>query len=105
MLYVFRTLVPEAIPLNAGCLKPIRLIIPEGSMLHPSYPAAVVAGNVETSQNIVDTLYAALGRLAACQGSMNNFTFGNDVYQYYETICAGLPAGPDFDGCHGAFTA
>lgn len=98
--------VPEAIPLNAGCLKPINIIIPEGSMLRPAYPAAVVAGNVETSQNIVDTLYAALGRLAACQGSMNNFTFGNDTYQYYETICAGLPAGlgadgNGFDGCHG----
>jgi len=98
VLYVFRCMVDADIPLNSGCLKPIELVIPEGSMLNPQYPAAVVAGNVETSQNIVDTLFGALGRLAACQGSMNNFTFGNDRWQYYETICSGTPGGPDFDG-------
>jgi 5-oxoprolinase (ATP-hydrolysing) len=97
-LYVFRTLVEDAIPLNEGCLKPIRLIVPEGSMLNPRYPAAVVAGNVETSQAVVDTLYGALGVLAASQGTMNNFTFGDDVRQYYETIAGGSGAGPGFDG-------
>ncbi len=98
VLYVFRTLVDDDIPLNAGCLKPLDIIIPEGSMLKPRYPAAVVAGNVETSQRIVDTLYGALGVLAASQGTMNNFTFGNERWQYYETICGGSGAGPDFDG-------
>ena len=98
VLYVFRTLVPENIPLNAGCLKPLSIIIPEGSFLLPSYPAAVVAGNVETSQVIVDALYAALGKLANSQGTMNNFTFGNEHYQYYETICGGSGAGATFDG-------
>jgi len=97
-LYVFRTLVDDAIPLNEGCLKPIRLIVPEGSMLNPRYPAAVVAGNVETSQAVVDCLYGALGVLAASQGTMNNFTFGDDTRQYYETIAGGSGAGPDFDG-------
>ncbi|WP_428153443.1 hydantoinase B/oxoprolinase family protein [Brevundimonas sp.] len=97
-LYVFRTLVDDAIPLNEGCLKPIELIVPEGSMLNPRYPAAVVAGNVETSQAVVDTLYGALGVLAASQGTMNNFTFGDDARQYYETIAGGSGAGPDFDG-------
>ncbi|MFA4940002.1 hydantoinase B/oxoprolinase family protein [Brevundimonas sp.] len=97
-LYVFRTLVDDAIPLNEGCLKPIELIVPEGSMLNPRYPAAVVAGNVETSQAAVDTLYGALGVLAASQGTMNNFTFGDDARQYYETIAGGSGAGPDFDG-------
>ena len=97
-LYVFRTLVDDAIPLNEGCLKPIRLIVPEGSMLNPRYPAAVVAGNVETSQAVVDTLYGALGVLAASQGTMNNFTFGDDARQYYETIAGGSGAGPGFDG-------
>ncbi len=97
-LYVFRTLVDDAIPLNEGCLKPIRLIVPEGSMLNPRYPAAVVAGNVETSQAVVDTLYGALGVLAASQGTMNNFTFGDDRRQYYETIAGGAGAGPGFDG-------
>ena len=86
VLYVFRTLVDAEIPMNAGCLKPLRIVIPEGSMLAPRYPAAVVAGNVETSQAITDTLYGALGVLAASQGTMNNFTFGNERYQYYETI-------------------
>ncbi len=98
VLYVFRTLVDEDIPLNEGCLKPIDIVIPEGSMLAPVFPAAVVAGNVETSQCITDALYGALGVLAASQGTMNNFTFGNDRYQYYETICGGTGAGPDFDG-------
>jgi 5-oxoprolinase (ATP-hydrolysing) len=98
VLYVFRTLVDEEIPMNAGCLKPLQIVIPEGSMLKPRYPAAVVAGNVETSQAITDALYGALGVLAASQGTMNNFTFGNDRYQYYETISGGAGAGPDFDG-------
>ncbi|MFN3669500.1 MAG: hydantoinase B/oxoprolinase family protein [Brevundimonas sp.] len=97
-LYVFRTLVDDAIPLNEGCLKPIKLIVPEGSMLNPRYPAAVVAGNVETSQAVVDCLYGALGVLAASQGTMNNFTFGDDARQYYETIAGGSGAGPGFDG-------
>ncbi|MDE0943049.1 MAG: hydantoinase B/oxoprolinase family protein [Alphaproteobacteria bacterium] len=101
VLYVFRSLVDNDIPLNAGCLKPIELLIPDDCMLNPKYPAAVVAGNVETSQNIVDCLYGALGRLAACQGTMNNFTFGDDELQYYETICAGTPAGPGFHGTDG----
>jgi 5-oxoprolinase (ATP-hydrolysing) len=98
VLYVFRTLVDEDIPLNAGCLKPIHLIIPEGCLLNPRYPAAVVAGNVETSQYISDTIYGALGVMAASQGTMNNFTFGNERYQYYETIGGGSGAGPGFDG-------
>ena len=98
VLYVFRTLVEDDIPLNDGCMKPIELIVPEGSMLNPRYPAAVVAGNVETSQVVVDTLYGALGVLAASQGTMNNFTFGDETRQYYETICGGSGAGPDFDG-------
>jgi 5-oxoprolinase (ATP-hydrolysing) len=98
VLYVFRTLVDDEIPMNAGCLKPIEIVIPEGSMLNPRYPAAVVAGNVETSQTVTDALYGALGVLAASQGTMNNFTFGNETYQYYETIAGGAGAGPDFDG-------
>ncbi len=98
VLYVFRTLVDDEIPMNAGCLKPLHIVIPEGSMLSPRYPAAVVAGNVETSQVMTDALYGALGVLAASQGTMNNFTFGNDTYQYYETISGGGGAGPDFDG-------
>jgi 5-oxoprolinase (ATP-hydrolysing) len=98
VLYVFRTLVDDEIPMNAGCLKPLRIIIPEGSMLAPRYPAAVVAGNVETSQAVTDALYGALGVLAASQGTMNNFTFGDADYQYYETIAGGAGAGPDFDG-------
>jgi 5-oxoprolinase (ATP-hydrolysing) len=98
VLYVFRTLVDDEIPMNEGCLKPLRIVIPEGSMLNPRYPAAVVAGNVETSQAVTDTLYGALGVLAASQGTMNNFTFGNDRYQYYETIAGGAGAGPGFDG-------
>ena len=98
VLYVFRTLVDDDIPLNAGCLKPLEIINPEGCMLNPRYPAAVVAGNVETSQNITDSLYCALGVMAASQGTMNNFTFGNQRYQYYETICGGSGAGASFDG-------
>jgi len=98
VLYVFRTLVDDDIPLNAGCLKPLNVVIPEGSMLRPRYPAAVVAGNVETSQCITDALYGALGVMGASQGTMNNFTFGNAEYQYYETICGGSGAGEGFDG-------
>jgi 5-oxoprolinase (ATP-hydrolysing) len=104
VLYVFRTLVHDDIPMNEGCMKPIDLIIPEGSMLAPRYPAAVVAGNVETSQVITDTLYGALGVMAAAQGTMNNTTFGNETYQYYETIAGGSGAGPDFDGTDAVHT-
>ncbi|MDY6899658.1 MAG: hydantoinase B/oxoprolinase family protein [Cyanobacteriota bacterium] len=98
VLYVFRTLVKDNIPLNAGCLNPLEIIIPQGCMLNPIYPAAVVAGNVETSQTIVDALYGALGVMSGSQGTMNNFTFGNENYQYYETICGGSGAGENFDG-------
>ncbi|NDY90420.1 hydantoinase B/oxoprolinase family protein [Ideonella livida] len=98
VLYVFRTLVDDAIPLNAGCLKPLELIVPEGSMLNPRYPAAVVAGNVETSQCITNALYGALGVLAASPCTMNNFTFGDEAHQYYETIAGGSGAGPGFGG-------
>ena len=104
VLYVFRTLVDDEIPMNDGCLKPLEIIIPEGSMLNPRYPAAVVAGNVETSQVITDALYGALGLMGASQGTMNNFTFGNERYQYYETICGGSGAGPDFDGTDAVHT-
>jgi N-methylhydantoinase B len=104
VLYVFRTLVEDNIPLNAGCLKPLEIIIPAGCMLNPTYPAAVVAGNVETSQTIVDALYGALGAIAASQGTMNNFTFGNQQYQYYETICGGAGAGANFDGTDAVHT-
>jgi 5-oxoprolinase (ATP-hydrolysing) len=97
-LYVVRTLIDDAIPMNDGCLRPIELIVPDGSMLNPKYPAAVVAGNVETSQVVTDALFAATGRLAPSQGTMNNFTFGNERHQYYETIAGGSGAGPDFDG-------
>ncbi|ETF04403.1 5-oxoprolinase [Advenella kashmirensis W13003] len=93
VLYVFRTLVNDDIPLNAGCLKPINIVIPTASMLNPEPPASVVAGNVETSMCIVNALYGALGVLAASQGTMNNFTFGNARYQYYETISGGTGAG------------
>jgi 5-oxoprolinase (ATP-hydrolysing) len=109
VLYVFRMLVDSDIPLNAGCLKPLTIIIPEGSMLSPRSPAATVAGNVETSQCITDALIGALGVMAASYGTMNNVTFGNDEYQYYETVSGGTGAGilgtrPDgsligFDGC------
>jgi 5-oxoprolinase (ATP-hydrolysing) len=93
VLYVFRTLVDDEIPMNAGCLKPLQVIIPEGSMLNPHFPAATVAGNVETSQCITDALYGALGVMAGAQGTMNNFTFGNATHQYYETISGGSGAG------------
>lgn len=97
VLYVFRTLVDDDIPLNAGCLKPLQIIIPEGSMLNPVYPAAVVAGNVETSTCITNALYGALGVMASAQPTMNNFTFGNQCYQYYETLAGGSGAGALFD--------
>jgi 5-oxoprolinase (ATP-hydrolysing) len=98
VLYAFRTLVADEIPLNDGCLRPLRLVIPEGSMLAPVYPAAIVAGNVETSQAITGTLYAALGVQAEGSGTMNNVTFGNERYQYYETVGSGSGAGPGFEG-------
>ncbi|MDP2123578.1 MAG: hydantoinase B/oxoprolinase family protein [Parvibaculum sp.] len=98
VLYVFRCMVDDDIPLNEGCLKPIEIVIPEGSMLSPRYPAAVVGGNVETSQAVTDALFAAFGAIASAQGTMNNLTFGNDRYQYYETIAGGAGAGLDFDG-------
>lgn len=98
LLYVVRTLVDEAVPMNDGCLKPMTLVVPEGSLLRPRYPAAVVAGNVETSQVVTDALFGALGVMAGAQGTMNNFTFGNARHQYYETISGGSGAGPDFDG-------
>jgi 5-oxoprolinase (ATP-hydrolysing) len=109
VLYAFRVMVESDIPMNAGCLRPINIIIPEGSMLSPRYPAAVVAGNVETSQHVTDCLFGALGALASAQGSMNNLTFGNARYQYYETICSGSPAGvfndgSGFDGTDGVHT-
>jgi 5-oxoprolinase (ATP-hydrolysing) len=98
VLYCFRVMVEGDIPMNAGCLRPINIVIPDGSMLSPRYPAAVVAGNVETSQNVTDCLLGALGAMAAAQGTMNNLTFGNNTYQYYETICSGAPAGVFNDG-------
>ena len=98
VLYCFRVMVEGDIPMNAGCLRPINIVIPEGSMLTPRYPAAVVAGNVETSQHVTDCLFGALGALASAQGSMNNLTFGNASYQYYETICSGSPPGVFNDG-------
>ncbi len=99
VLYVFRTLIDRPIPLNEGCLEPLDITIPRGSMLDPVPPAAVAAGNVETSQCIVDALYGALGMLAASQGTMNNLTFGDERVQYYETIAGGAGAGPGFEGC------
>jgi 5-oxoprolinase (ATP-hydrolysing) len=104
VLYVFRTLVEDEIPMNEGVLKPLDIVIPEGCMLNPVYPAAVVAGNVETSQAITDCLYGATGVMAGAQGTMNNLTFGNDTYQYYETIAGGSGAGPDFDGTDAVHT-
>ncbi|MDA8637552.1 hydantoinase B/oxoprolinase family protein [Rhodospirillales bacterium] len=98
VLYVFRTLVDDEIPLNEGCLKPLKIKVPKKSIISPEYPAAVIAGNTEVSQCITDTLYGALGVIASAQGTMNNFVYGNDVYQNYETICGGTGAGPDFDG-------
>lgn len=93
VLYVFRVMVEDMIPMNAGCLRPINIVIPDGCMLKPSYPAAVVAGNVETSQHVTNALFGAMGAMANAQGTMNNLTFGNRQYQYYETICSGSPAG------------
>ena len=104
VLYVFRCLVDDDIPLNAGCLKPLRIVNPEGSMVNPRYPAAVVAGNVETSQVIVDTLLGALGVAAGSQGTMNNFTWGNERYQYYETLCGGAGATANADGTSAVHT-
>ncbi len=97
-LYVFRVMVDEPIPMNAGCLKPIELVIPSNSMLAPEYPAAVMSGNVETSQIVTNCLFAALNAMGPSQGTMNNLFFGDDIYQYYETICSGSPAGPGFNG-------
>jgi len=104
VLYVFRTLVDAEFPLNEGCLRPLTIRVPRDSMLNPSWPAAVVAGNVETSQCIVDALLGALGALAASQGTMNNLTFGDAGHQYYETIAGGAGAGPGFDGASGVQT-
>jgi len=98
VLYVFRVMVEDKIPMNAGCLRPIRIIVPDGSMLSPKWPAAVVAGNVETSQAVTNCLFGAMGALSAAQGTMNNLNFGNARYQYYETICSGSPAGNGFSG-------
>jgi 5-oxoprolinase (ATP-hydrolysing) len=104
VLYVFRVMVDDDIPMNAGCLRPIRIVIPKQSMLTPEYPAAVVAGNVETSQEVTNCLFGALGAMAAAQGTMNNLNFGNARYQYYETICSGSPAGPGFPGTDAVHT-
>lgn len=104
VLYVFRMMVADDIPMNAGCLRPINIIIPKRTMLTPEYPAAVVAGNVETSQAVTNCLFGALGALAAAQGTMNNLNFGNAKYQYYETICSGSPAGPGFNGTDAVHT-
>jgi 5-oxoprolinase (ATP-hydrolysing) len=104
VLYVFRSLIEESIPLNDGCLRPIEIRLPPHSLLSPEYPAAVVAGNVETSQCLTDALLAALGVCAASQGTMNNLTFGNERYQYYETICGGAGAGPGFAGASAVHT-
>jgi 5-oxoprolinase (ATP-hydrolysing) len=104
VLYVFRVMVDDDIPMNAGCLRPIRIIIPKRSLLSPEFPAAVVAGNVETSQEVTNCLFGALGAMAAAQGTMNNLNFGNARYQYYETICSGSPAGPGFHGTDAVHT-
>ena len=98
VLYVFRVMVEKPIPMNAGCLRPVTIVVPEGSMLKPAYPAAVVAGNVETSQHVTNALFAAFGALSNSEGTMNNLTFGDETYQYYETICSGSPAGRMNDG-------
>ena len=104
VLYVFRCLVGDDIPLNDGCLEPLHLVVPDGSLLNPRYSAAVVAGNVETSQAVPAALRAACGAAAASQGTMNNFTFGNATHQYYETICGGAGAGPGFAGASAVHT-
>ena len=104
VLYVFRCLIGDDIPLNAGCMKPLNIIVPEGSMLSPRFPAAVVAGNVETSQAVTNALFGAMGVLGSSQGTMNNLTFGDSECQYYETICSGAPAGPGFHGAAAVHT-
>ncbi len=104
VLYVFRVMVDDDIPMNAGCLRPIRIVVPKNSLLSPEFPAAVVAGNVETSQEVTNCLLGALGAMAAAQGTMNNLNFGNARYQYYETICSGSPAGPGFPGTDAVHT-
>ncbi len=109
VLYAFRVMVEDMIPMNAGCLRPINIIIPDGCMLRPTYPAAVVAGNVETSQHVTNAMFGAMGALANAQGTMNNLTYGNKQYQYYETICSGSPAGQmnsgrGFNGTSGVHT-
>ncbi len=104
VLYVFRCMVDDDIPLNAGCMVPLELVLPSPSMISPEYPAAVIAGNVETSQLIVDTLFGAIGVMAAPQGTMNNFIWGNDRYQYYETVCGGAGATAQHDGCDAVHT-
>jgi 5-oxoprolinase (ATP-hydrolysing) len=104
VLYVFRVMVDDDIPMNAGCLRPINIVVPKHTMLTPEYPAAVVAGNVEVSQAVTNCLFLALGSLAAAQGTMNNLNFGNKKYQYYETICSGSPAGPGFNGTDAVHT-
>ncbi|WP_026479515.1 hydantoinase B/oxoprolinase family protein [Ahrensia sp. 13_GOM-1096m] len=104
VLYAFRCMVDDDIPMNAGCMRPLNIILPKRSMLTPEYPAAVVAGNVEVSQAVTDCLFAALGAIAGAQGTMNNFNFGDDEYQYYETICGGSGAGPGFNGAHAVHT-
>jgi 5-oxoprolinase (ATP-hydrolysing) len=104
VLYVFRVMVDDDIPMNGGCLRPIRIIIPKKSLLSPQFPAAVVAGNVETSQEVTNCLFGALDAMAAAQGTMNNLNFGNAQYQYYETICSGSPAGPGFPGTDAVHT-
>ena len=104
VLYVFRTLVGSDIPLNEGCLKPLRLIVPTGTFLNPEYPAAVIAGNTEVSQAVADALYGALGVIAGSQGTMNNHIWGNESFQNYETIGGGAGAGPSFDGADAIHT-
>ena len=104
VLYVFRVMVDDDIPMNAGCLRPINIVIPKRTMLTPEYPAAVVAGNVEVSQAVTNCLFGALGAIACAQGTMNNVNFGNDKHQYYETICSGSPAGPGFPGTDAVHT-
>jgi 5-oxoprolinase (ATP-hydrolysing) len=104
VLYTFRCLAGDNIPLNEGCLKPVEIIIPEKSMINPEYPGAVISGNTETAQALVDTLFGALGISAASQGTMNNFIWGNDQYQYYETICGGSGATSEHDGTDAVHT-
>jgi 5-oxoprolinase (ATP-hydrolysing) len=104
VLYAFRCMVDDDIPMNAGCMRPLNVMVPRMSMLNPEYPAAVVAGNVEVSQAVTDSLFAALGAIAGAQGTMNNFNFGDEQHQYYETICGGAGAGPGFNGAHAVHT-